>query len=297
MIQANRKWRVGAISFLNSRPLSYGLDGHERIDLVSAVPSHLAELMSEGLLDAALLPVIDYFRLTAEALERHRHKPLVLMPDMAIACRGEVQSVKLFCRTEYENIRHVALDPASHTSNVLVRLICRHVLDISPHYRWPMPDADQMDQESDAFLLIGDAALTHREKVYYHIVDLGQAWERVFHLPMVFAAWAARESEGLDELASILLEAKRQGLAHRTDISQQAADELELPQEMIEHYLRESIRYDLGPDELAGLSKFYRLAADEELAPREIPIRVLPMPDSGADGGKSGGGESGGSVP
>ena len=158
MIRASRKWRVGTVSFLNAWPLSYGLDGHPLIDLVSAPPSHLAELMNEGLLDVAMLPVIDYFRLTAEALERHRHKPLVLMPDMAIACRGEVKSVRLFCRQEYENIRHVALDPASHTSNVLVRLICKHVLGINPHFRWPEPDAERMDEESE----IGRASCRER---------------------------------------------------------------------------------------------------------------------------------------
>ncbi len=281
MIQVSRKWRVGTVSFLNAWPLSYGLDGHPQVDLVSAHPSHLAELMNDDLLDAALLPTIDYFRLTAEALERHRHKPLVLMPDMAIGCRGEVTSVKLFCRAEYENIRHVALDPASHTSNCLVRIICRQVLGISPHYRWPEPDPQQMDEESDAFVLIGDAALTHQEKVYYHVVDLGQAWYRKFGQPFVFAAWAAREGEHLDELAAILLQAKRDGLAHRDQLAALGADMLDLPLDFVRRYLYEQVRYDLGPEELAGLARFYRLAVEEELAPPNIPIRVLPVPGGG----------------
>ena len=102
MIRPGRdKWRIGNVSFLNARPFGFGLAADPRVELTEDVPSKLAELLENEQLDAALIPVLDYFRLTAEALERHRHRPLVIMPGLAIASDGPVASVRVFCRADY----------------------------------------------------------------------------------------------------------------------------------------------------------------------------------------------------
>jgi len=273
MARASRdRWRIGAVSFLNAAPLSFGLDDRADVELVRDVPARLTARMETEELDAALIPVIDYFRLTAEAHERHRHRPLVVVPGIAIAGCGPAESVRLFCRADYPLIRHVALDPASHTSNCLVRLILKEAYYSDPHYRWPTPDPAAEDRDSDAFLLIGDRALARPRHDFHHVLDLGEAWHRLMRLPFVYAVWAAREADDLPQLVDILTEAKTRGLTAREEIACAGAQRIGIPERQARRYLFETIHYDLGPQELAGLARFYRWAADEELAPRRIPV-------------------------
>ncbi|MDB5289614.1 MAG: hypothetical protein JWL69_855, partial [Phycisphaerales bacterium] len=55
--------RVGSVSFLNAKPLIYGLDSLDGLDLALDVPSRLLDGMQAGRFDVALLPVIDYQRM------------------------------------------------------------------------------------------------------------------------------------------------------------------------------------------------------------------------------------------
>jgi predicted solute-binding protein len=285
MVTRHTPWRIGVVKFLNAAPLGYGLDRRRDVQAVCDVPSRLASMLERDELDAALVPVISYFRLTAEARERHRRRPLVIVPDIAIAGRGEAMSVLLFCRADYPLIRHVALDPASQTSNCLVRLILKEVYDRKPHYRWPTPDPAAEDRDSDAFLLIGDAALARPQRDFHHVLDLGLAWRRLTGLPMVYAVWAARETDRAAELAAVLAEAKAAGLAARDEIARQGAARLGIPEELARRYLYEAMHYDLDGETLAGLQKFYRWAAEQELAPRHIPLVMIGQ--SEATGGSA----------
>ena len=56
------KFVLGAVSYLNVRPLIHGLAGQSDIDLKLDVPSGLLAGLSGGEFDVALLPVIDYQR-------------------------------------------------------------------------------------------------------------------------------------------------------------------------------------------------------------------------------------------
>ena len=271
------RWRIGTVSFLNAAPLSFGLDQRSDVELVRDLPARLAVRMENEELDAALIPVIDYFRLTAEARERHRHRPLVVVPGIAIASRGPAESVCLFCRADYPLIRHVALDPASHTSNCLVRLILKESYGCRPHYRWPTPDPATEDRDSDAFLLIGDPALARPRHDFHHVLDLGEAWRRLMGLPFVYAVWVVREAGDLAGLVEILSEAKRRGLAERERLARAGAERIGITEERARRYLYDTIHYDLGTEELAGLARFYRWASDKKLAPRRTPM-VMATP-------------------
>ena len=273
--ERHRRWRIGTAPYLGARPLDCGLADHPAVDLVTDVPSRLAERLDADELDAALLPVIDYFRLTADALERHRHRPLAIVPGIAVTSRGPSNGVLLACRVDRAVVRHVALDPAGHTSNCLVRLILKEVYGRKPHFRWPVPDPGEPDLESDAVLLVGDRALVHDESDSYQTIDLGEAWDRHAGLPFVYAVWAVRESDGAGDVAAIVHEAKARGLAARDELARAGAARLGIAEDRARAYLRENMRYDLGPDEVAGLQKFYRWAASEELAPLNIPIRLV----------------------
>ena len=60
--------RVGAVTYLNTKPLIYELEVlAPNAELILDVPSRLADQLAAGELDVALIPVIEYFR--AEAPE------------------------------------------------------------------------------------------------------------------------------------------------------------------------------------------------------------------------------------
>src|SRR5919201_4004059 len=93
--------RIGAVNYLNTKPLIYDLEAlAPEAELVLEVPSRLADLLAEGRLDVALIPVIEYFR----------SGRYTVVPDIAIATRGPVLSVTLFSRTPWAGVRRVALD-------------------------------------------------------------------------------------------------------------------------------------------------------------------------------------------
>src|SRR5260370_10977246 len=55
--------RIGAVNYLNTKPLIYELETlAPSAELILDVPSRLADLLAEGQLDVALIPIIEYFR-------------------------------------------------------------------------------------------------------------------------------------------------------------------------------------------------------------------------------------------
>src|SRR5215831_13432304 len=115
--------RVGAVNYLNTKPLICDLEGlAPGIELVLDVPSRLADLLAEGRLDVALIPVIEYFRAGGYSV----------VPNIAIASRGPVLSVTLFSRKPWADIKRVALDAGSRTSAALTLILSRKRYNVTP---------------------------------------------------------------------------------------------------------------------------------------------------------------------
>ncbi|MFO0809457.1 MAG: MqnA/MqnD/SBP family protein [Gemmataceae bacterium] len=71
--------RVGAVNYLNTKPLIHDLEVlAPQADLSLAVPSRLADQLAAGELDVGLIPVIEYFRAS-----NYRY-----VPGVAIASKG-----------------------------------------------------------------------------------------------------------------------------------------------------------------------------------------------------------------
>src|SRR4051812_1324324 len=99
--------RVGAVNYLNTKPLIHDLERlAPEAEVVLDVPSRLADLLAQGLLDVALIPVIEYFRAGTYSV----------VPGPCIASRGPVLSVTLFSRVPWAGLRRVALDVGSRSS-------------------------------------------------------------------------------------------------------------------------------------------------------------------------------------
>jgi chorismate dehydratase len=255
--------RVGAVNYLNTKPLIYDLEQiAPGVDLLLDVPSRLADLLAEGRLDVALIPVIEYFRAGS----------YTVVPDIAIASRGPVLSVTLFSRVPWAGIRRVALDEGSRTSAALAQVLLRQHHGVRPEVV-PLPlDRGAEDADADAVLLIGDRAMRACLPGFAHAFDLGQEWHDWTGLPFVYAVWAVREGADLGPVEAALHEAKRRGLARVGQIAAAEAPHLGLDAGFCRRYLGNIIHFDLGPREQAGLHHYTMLACELGLAQRGVNL-------------------------
>jgi chorismate dehydratase len=255
--------RIGAVNYLNTKPLICDLELlAPDAELVLEVPSRLADLLADGQLDVALIPVIEYFRAVS----------YTIVPDIAIASRGPVLSVTLFSRVPWGAIRRVALDEGSRTSAALAQILLRKRYGVCPEVR-PLPmTEDAEDVDADAVLLIGDRAMRACLPGFAHAFDLGQEWHDWTGLPFVYAVWAVRAGVELGPVQDALLEAKRRGCARAGAIAHWEAPRLGLDAGFCRRYLANIIHFDLGPREQAGLHHYYMLACEFGLARRGVNL-------------------------
>ena len=206
-----RKFRVGAVNYLNTKPLIYDLGRlAPQAELILDYPSRLADDLARGRLDVALIPSVEFFQDPA----------YTVVSDACIACRGPVLSVKLFGRKPVEQIRTLALDEGSRTSVTLVRILLAERYGLAPRLE-PLPvEASLDDTGADAVLLIGDRAMHSPPGKFAFVWDLGDEWCRWSQLPFVFAMWTARSATELGTLETALALARDEGLAHLDEIAE-----------------------------------------------------------------------------
>jgi chorismate dehydratase len=253
--------RLGVVPYLNVEPIVYGLRDQPDIQLVRDVPAGLLARLEAGEIDAGTIPSIDY------AVAALRPEPFEIVPDIAIAARGAVRSVKLVHRVPVEEIRRVALDSSSHTSVALLRVLLRERLGRDPEYVTRPPDLPAMLEDADAALLIGDPALFSTDS-HPHL-DLGAEWMALTGKPFVFAFWLARMGALAAGDVARLQDSLRAGLGAIPEIALAYNKE----RARCESYLQEAVAYTLGDDEKRGLSEFYRRAHAQGLIERVPELR------------------------
>jgi len=257
--------RIGAVSYLNTKPLVYGLA--ERVPQARVeydLPSRLAVGLARGHYDVALIPSVEYFQDPGYSI----------VSDACIACRGPVLSVKLFSRVPPEKIRTLALDEGSRTSVALVRILLQQRYGIAPATQ-PLPiGAAASSAATDAVLLIGDRAIHRPAGEFVVEWDLGDEWCRWAELPFVFAMWVARDGLSCLELASALEAARDDGVRRVAAIAAHEAAAVGLPEATCLSYLRDNLYFYFGPREQRGLELFRRHAVRLGLAPS--PQRSVP---------------------
>lgn len=178
------KIKVGIVSYLNARPLVYGLKREpiaSQIELLEDTPARLADMLLKGEIDLGLVPVATIPLLP----ESH------VVGNYCIGTEGEVASVCLFSEVPLEEIRTVYLDYQSRSSVALLKWIMQEYWGISPK----LIDAEDEDfrkkiKGTTAGLVIGDRAFEQR-KISTFIYDLGSEWKKITGLPFVFAAWVS----------------------------------------------------------------------------------------------------------
>ena len=232
--------RIGSVPYLNSVPLTYGIE--EEIDFV--VPSALAKKIRAGELDAALVSIT----------EGLFHEGYDILDRVAVASDGPVKSVFLAHHQRLEEIQTIYCDTASLTSVNLLRVLLAE-RGISPVFE-PLPDYSQAS-ELENVLLIGNPGIDFLRAPHEQTIwDLGTAWKELTNLPFVYAVWALRRGHHDEALRKKLLLAKENGINHLTDI---IATHPDYDADFRHAYLGGHIRHDLGEHEKAGLDKFIEL--------------------------------------
>jgi chorismate dehydratase len=255
--------RVGAVSYLNARPLVRGLErSPERFDVRFDLPSRCASLLHSGAIDLGLIPSIEYLG-----------GDYRVVPGIGVVSDGNVASVAMFTRVPVTGIRSIALDTSSRTSVALIKVLCARYYRIAPAFVSAGPDLAAMIAEADAALLIGEPALlAEYEPLGLEKIDLGAAWKQMTGLPFVYAFWAGARGILTPADVRLLQAARDEGRRESDDVAAQYFAGDPEKQELGAAYLRDCIRYHLGERERAALDRFFALAAAIGAAP---PIRPL----------------------
>lgn len=248
--------RVGAVSYLNAKPLLEGLDAPgEGVSLSLDVPSALLEGLVEGRFDLALCPIIDLFQSPV---------PLRLVPVGGIGCAGPTLTVRLFSRVPLEQLDSIAVDADSHTSVGLLRCLLQRKLGRVPELvAESMKNAElalKVPGDHQAALLIGDKVITHEppRPCFPHQMDLGGEWTATRGLPFLFAGWLtplAHLPEGLPERMTAL---RQRNLRDLPALVERHAGTLGWPPDLALDYMSRILSYEVGPAQLEAVAAYGR---------------------------------------
>lgn len=223
------KYRVAAVSYINTLPFLKGLHSHDvqdKVDVVLAHPAQCADMLANDQVDIALCPV---GALPAFATYH-------IITDYCIGCDGPVRTVSIFSHVPLEALSHVVMSEHSRTSNLLVQVLN------AEHWHLPLTfvapgTATQSDKDRIGYLHIGDVCF-EQEKVFPYRTDLGEVWKTYTGLPFVFACWVSLRPVP-EAITTLLNAAFARGLAHRDTLHTQTA----FSPEVLSDYLHHNIRY------------------------------------------------------
>lgn len=254
MLVPSSPMRVGAVSYLNARPLTFALDRDVKHWLVRYdTPSACATLLHRGDIELGLIPSIDFLQ----------SSDYCLVPGVAVASYGPVVSVALYTSKPVNKLGSVAVDISSKTSVALLKVLCAKYFNIDPVFVPHKPDLPAMISDNDAALVIGDPALEAKHDILgLEKIDLGLEWTNLTKLPFVYAAWTGKRGVISKKDVELLQLAKTQGIAEIDAIATEYADGNSAMKDRAATYLRENVRYELGPDEISGLQLFLDYASD-----------------------------------
>jgi len=237
-------FRFGVLPYLNAAPLVHFLpEACSYPELLYCKPQEMFSVLAGRRVDAAIVPVVDY--LDTPGLE--------MVDGLGICADGDVESVLLQCKCPLEQIKTINFDPASKTSNMLVKLLLKQHFRVQQEISFCIGSL-----QADANVVIGDRAL--RAKPAMKTYDLAAEWKKMTSLPFVFAVWAHwKDHSDIRRLSGILHAAKNTGCKAVVELAKLNAKRVGITEARCRHYLTSRIRYDLGPAEKSGMQLFRQL--------------------------------------
>ncbi len=245
-----RKVKVAAVSYLNTKPLLYGFRNHPVMDMMELsmdYPAKIAQQLIDGDVDVALVPVA----IIPKLQEYH------IIADYCIGAEGPVASVCLYSEVPLHDIKRIYLDYQSRTSVALLKVLVKEYWKLDVEFVATNGDYESNIKGTDAGLVIGDRALKQR-KVSPFIYDLAEHWMRFTSLPFVFAAWISNKPLPADFITAF-------NNATGIGMGNIPAVVAENPYDVYDltTYYVQNISYPLTPAKRQGMQKFlgYLMAA------------------------------------
>ena len=244
----DRRWRIGAVSYLNTRPLLLGLeqsDLMDHIELVKAYPAKIAQDLIEGKIDMGLVPVAIV--------------PLLEQPQFVsrycIGAEQEVASVCIFSHVPMEQVEKIYLDYQSRTSVQLAKILLKLYWEKEVEFVQAEEGYIDLINGTTAGVIIGDRALAALSQFPY-VYDLATAWIKYTGYPFVFATWIANKPMPADFMEAFD-KANAIGLEH---IEQVVASVLPYHLDYDLHtYFTKNISYEFTEQKRKGLDLFLAL--------------------------------------
>lgn len=237
---------MGAVSYLNTKPLLYGIQRSpvmREIELKIDYPASITSMLLKDEIDMGLVPVA----VIPQMKEYH------INGNYCIGSNGPVASVCLFSEAPIEKVERVLLDYQSRTSVRLAAVLLEQYWKVGPQ----LIDGGQHFRDhikgTTAGVVIGDRALEQR-KISPYVYDLGEAWKAWTGLPFVFAAWISNKPLGHDFICEFD-EANHLGLQHLDAVV--AANPY--PIFPLHDYFTKYLDYRLDADKRKGLEVFLDL--------------------------------------
>lgn len=239
------KTRVVAVSYLNTKPLLYGLlrsDLTEELEMDLAIPSECARRLLSGEADLALVPVA----IIPELPEAH------VISDYCIGTDGAVATVCIYGDVPLADMTSIYLDHHSRTSVMLTRLLLQEYWKKEVKLLPAEEGYIERIGGTVGGLVIGDRTIG-LEKRFKYVYDLGAAWKAHTGLPFVFAAWVATTKPSAAFIKRFNT-ALAQGMANLPELK------LLLPSPhpdfSLEEYFTKYIDYDLDAGKRQALARF-----------------------------------------
>lgn len=239
-----KKIKVGAVSYLNTKPMMYGMKSEaflQEHELVPDYPAKVADMLKSGAVDVGLVPVA-----LLHDLPRY-----YIVSDYCIASDYEVASVCLFSEVPVNQITTVYLDYQSRTSVALAKVLMKEFWGINPLL------IDAKDESyrtkingTTAAVVIGDRALEQRRLSTY-IYDLANEWRVMTSLPFVFAVWVSLKPMS-EEWIQKFNEANAAGMQRLDEI----AEEQKFSSYDLKKYYTNNINYVLDDEKRKGMNRF-----------------------------------------
>jgi chorismate dehydratase len=251
LIALDRKIRVGAVSYLNTKPLLYGIENSPIIDEISLIteyPARIADKLLTDEIDIGLVPVA----VIPQMKEYH------INTRFCIGCDGPVASVCIFSEVPMHQVERLILDYQSRTSVALAEILTEKHWKIKPVFEQAGPDFLNQIQGTTAAVVIGDRALRQRSRSAY-FYDLGEAWKAMTGLPFVFAAWISNkslESGWVDRFD----QANAYGVQHIPSLLENLQDNFF---DLNDYYTR-YLSYTLDDKKKKGLDLFLKMLTDKQ---------------------------------
>lgn len=241
-----KKIRVGAVSYLNTKPLLYGIERSEImrwIELSVDYPSEIARKLIENEIDIGLVPIAVLPEL----------KEYYIDADFCIGANGPVGSVSLFSDVPLNQVQSILLDYQSTTSVALLRILLKYYWKLSPVLIPAYPGYEADITGNTAGIVIGDRAFLQR-KTSLTEYDLAETWKKFTGLPFVFAAWVSNK-----ELPRAFIDsfnrANSWGISHMDEV----VAENPYPHYDLKVYYQQNISYLFDENKHLGMRKFLEL--------------------------------------